>query len=144
MNSAWGLIGECQLPTGSLVEMLQARVQGSPNSLSSSNPVGVNDHSPAPPEPGIDESVNSLIVGVFGGFIFIPLSLPRPAVFLPWAPALSQNAHSENTNPFSGGRQDVPASWQALRLPGSGCDLSSLPPYEVPFMQSLEGPFLAL
>lgn len=85
--------------------------------------VRVNDHSPAPPEPHSDESVNSLIVGVLVGLFFISLSLPRPALFLPWAPALSQNAHSENTHPFSRRRRDVPASWQALRLPGSGCDL---------------------
>lgn len=32
--------------------------------------VVVNDHSPAPPEPRTGESVNSLTVGVFGGFIF--------------------------------------------------------------------------
>lgn len=100
-------------------------------------------HSPAPPEPCTDESVNSLIVGVFGGFSFV-ISLPRPAVFLPWSPSLSQNAHSENTNPFPGRRRDVPTSWQALRLPGSGCDLSSLLPYEVLFMQCLEEPLLAL
>lgn len=75
---------------------------------------------------------------------FVPLSLPRPAVFLSCAAALSQNAHSENTDGFSGRRRDVPTSWQALRLPGSGCDLSLLLPYEVPFMQLLEGPFLAL
>lgn len=32
--------------------------------------VRVNDHSLAPPDPRADESVNSLIVGVFGGFVF--------------------------------------------------------------------------
>lgn len=39
--------------------------------------VRVNDHSPAPPEPCSDGSVNSLIVGVFGGFIFCTSVSPQ-------------------------------------------------------------------